>query len=90
MTGMEAFILPALISGASATAATVGTKMLTGGAEPVKLPEAKPPVRMPDPFEERANAREELRLGMQKKKGRSSTMLDEGGDGTYLSNNLGE
>ncbi len=85
MTGME-IMLPALIAGGTALA----SKSLTPKPEPVKLPEPAPPVRMPDPFQERADAREEQRLDFQKKRGRSSTMLDEGGDGTYLSNNLGE
>ena len=86
MTGGE-LLLPLLIGAGSAGASTLLSRR---SSEPVKLPPPQAPVRMPDPFQERANAREEERQKLRLRKGRSSTDLSDDGSGTYLSNNLGE
>jgi hypothetical protein len=85
MTGMEPFLIPLAVGAASAGASA----LLAPKPNSIKPPTPAEPVRMPDPFQERANAREEQRQRRLKGAGRGSTMLDEN-DGTYLSDSLGE
>lgn len=84
MTGMEPFLIPMAIGAAGSVASSVINK-----PKDIKPPEPAAPVRMPDPFAERAAKREEFRLEGQKRRGRASTLLD-ADDGTYLSDSLGE
>ena len=79
MSGFEAFIIPALVAGGTAVAAT---------ALAPKPPKPEAPVRMPDPLSPEVQAERRRRVSeRQAAGGRESTIL---ADDTYSNSLLGQ